>query len=320
MSKLCWNCCERKSGTKCSGCLVARYCDKECQLIDWKQKSHRKECKKWKAIAEMPYTLTTEDASDIDPMHIDEAKNVIDKLVNAQLPNIQSQELLGRLSGFTMRIGGSYDFNRNCPLTPAVHAIGYDWIVLLMKKDMTRRTNELIPYPIAYNAFNSLLGTSNNQVDRFKAKNFLLTPDAFETLFQYCHFFLFEVPQNPAIRNISTVLWRYMNLIFVHPFSCNIALKFLHEDQRKEKILTKMITKMMNSDGIIPDSIEGLIYQTVALIDLQSDVGVEGITDNGVNKDATINNIVSVSYLKQMYEEMAKPVTKQYIKMQKTRL
>ena len=35
-SRLCWKCFEAKSGLKkCSKCLVAQYCNKECQVQDW---------------------------------------------------------------------------------------------------------------------------------------------------------------------------------------------------------------------------------------------------------------------------------------------
>ena len=114
-----------------------------------------------------------------------------------------------------------------------------------------------------------------------------------------------------------------MNILFVHPISCNIALKTLSDDQSSSGtgLMLRLLSILMNSDGSVPDDIEGLIYQTMALIDLQSDEGVEGITE-GVDKASTPSRqaIVHTSYLRQMYEQMAKPMAKQYIKMQKTRL
>jgi hypothetical protein len=31
---------------KCSGCLLRVYCGKECQVKDWKDGGHKKECRK----------------------------------------------------------------------------------------------------------------------------------------------------------------------------------------------------------------------------------------------------------------------------------
>ena len=79
-----------------------------------------------------------------------------------------------------------------------------------------------------------------------------------------------------------------MNILFVHPISCNIALKTLSDDQSSSGtgLMLRLLSILMNSDGSVPDDIEGLIYQTMALIDLQSDEGVEGITE-GVDKAST---------------------------------
>ena len=35
-----------KKFSKCSGCLIARYCSKKCQSDDWETKYHRKVCMK----------------------------------------------------------------------------------------------------------------------------------------------------------------------------------------------------------------------------------------------------------------------------------
>jgi hypothetical protein len=189
-----------------------------------------------------------------------------------------------------------------------------------MQADMARGRDRQSYLPQGFYALNSLLYTSNNQADKFRAKNFLLTPDAFETLVMYCYFYLFGVKKCAESVETSLTLWRNMNILFVHPISCNIALKKLSDDQTSGKNkISKLLTQMMNSDGLIPDNIEGLIYQTIALIDIQSDENVDGITE-GVDKITTIGKIVNTSYLKQMYEQMAKPLAKDHIKLQKIRL
>jgi hypothetical protein len=75
---------------------------------------------------------------------------------------------------------------------------------------------------------------------------------------------------------------------------------------------------MMNSDGSVRDDIEGLIYQTIALIDLQSDEDVPGVTE-GVLKTGIFGHIIQTPFLKTLYVTMAKPCAQEYIKMQKVR-
>ena len=92
MSKLCWHCYERKSCVKCSACLVARYCSKECQKSNWKQKGHKLECPKWKAMNELPYTLILEDASHVDAALIDTARDYIARLLSSPITSTTSLE------------------------------------------------------------------------------------------------------------------------------------------------------------------------------------------------------------------------------------
>ena len=37
---------EAETTKKCSVCKLVRYCSEECQLGDWKEKAHKKSCKK----------------------------------------------------------------------------------------------------------------------------------------------------------------------------------------------------------------------------------------------------------------------------------
>ena len=59
-----------------------------------------------------------------------------------------------------------------------------------MQADMARGAKNQTYMPHGYYALNGLLHTSSNQAEKFRVKNFLLTPQAFETLVQYCYFYV----------------------------------------------------------------------------------------------------------------------------------
>jgi hypothetical protein len=134
--------------------------------------------------------------------------------------------------------------------------------------------------------------------------------------------------------HLSTDFWRFLNLILVHPVCSTIALKKLADDQMTggkngkksarrgkdgKRSVTQLLSEMMHPDAKgIPDSIQGLVYQSVALVDMLSEEGVAGVTE-GVDKSSIIQNLFQNRLARTMYDGVAMPYAKQYIKMQKTR-
>ena len=213
MSKLCWNCYQRKSCTKCSACLVALYCSKECQAENWKAKGHKAECAYWKKEAANPYELLVDTIpADTEPSVIERAKGYISSLSNPSTDG--NQKLL------TIRhvFGNRDDESKDPDSCKIMTGFGYDVLVSLMKEDISLgASRQIFPnLPPSYALFNIVLVYSNNQIIKFRSKNFLLTPSAFDTLIKYCYFYTKECPM--AIQTGFTMIWwRYMNCLFVHP-------------------------------------------------------------------------------------------------------
>lgn len=297
----CWNCYASGAKHLCGNCKIAAYCSASCQKTDWKgiARGHKKDCADWQNCSkETLYEVTLAPAN--HPDSIARGDIIIEKLScrrgDTPAPRVHSKNVVLAM------------IRDDAALEKAIVSRDFRWIVELLDDDISGPPPKH-PYPDGYCLINQFLGCSNNQVHNFRVKNFLLTEGMFPALMRYA----FHYTMVHANSTTSTVLWRFINCFFVHPVNANIGLSMLHEDQTRNKCsITALLTTMMQTDAI-PDNVQGLIYQMVALIELQSD------GDFGIDKSAASRLVPQCEMYQTLYQ-MAKTMVPQYITIQNTRL
>lgn len=162
-------------------------------------------------------------------------------------------------------------------------------------------------------ALSIFLKRGHNQVWPYRAKQWIASQDSrfFHVLLQYARLLTLAHRQHPA----ALQFWRLCNYLVVHPVCATAALRALHSDQQTEaRPATALLAEMMASESV-PDNIQGLMYQFVALIEEQS----EDEDRCGIDKRKVIAHLVPMHGGYTILYGRAKPMVREHIAISKNR-
>ena len=196
-------------------------------------------------------------------------------------------------------------------LKRATMSISAHWIDNLLREDIAKAGGVAMPDGLM--ALSVFLFRGNNQVWPFRAKNWLASEDPpfFLTLVTYGHCLAMIVRNNAA----ATHFWRLMNLIVLHPVCATVALRMLMLDKQSgEGGISKHLRAIMESESV-PDNVQGLVYQTVAIIEEQS----EDEDRCGINKRLVLAPLIPLTGGYSVLYSKIKVQVRQYIVAAKSR-
>lgn len=314
----CWNCYTSLAKSTCSKCRVARYCSSSCQVSDWKNKAsgHKTDCADWalcgiavmRADKDVLYESTMS-RCDGDQRSLDHALMLTQDLASPEAARRNhaaqcSEEYMAK--NMLLKYLEDDEDLKNV----VFRSISPHWIVNLLQRDFDRVGPS--PMPDGLMALSVFLLRAHNQAWPFRAKQWLASEDS-----QFLHILIKYGHHLALVKRHSAALqfWRLCNCLVVHPVCATAALRVLHSDQQTaSKPITTLLGTMMGSEAL-PDNLQGLVYQFIALIEEQS----EDEDRCGIDKRKVIAPIVPMHGGYTIIYSRAKPMVREYIAASKNR-
>jgi len=199
----------------------------------------------------------------------------------------------------------------NASLLNAVLSQDPRWVVDLLINDMKNASSLGSRAPDGYMALSCFLLRGNNHVWSFRTKNWLACDGFVAALLQYGHYFA-----KSKHKQTSLLLWRSINAMVTHPVCATIFLSKLYENKLQGNgQCCALLSDLMTSEDI-PDDVQGLVFQTVVIVQEQCDQAYA----DGVDRQSVLNNLVPKgSMYEKLLSSFARPMALQYISNFKTR-